>query len=150
VRRPAHARHPLRAEHGLEQRGGGRAVRHKALGERHDAGAVRYTEPPELVHGLTDGLGGDREQDEIGAPELVRVGAEGPNPQVTRELHARQVVLVAVRAGQLLGLLRGAAQERRANAGPFEQHGDGRAEGPGPDDGGTAWMLTRVADGRRS
>jgi hypothetical protein len=54
------------------------------------------------------------------------------------------------RTRELLGLLRRAAQQRRANARALEQHSDRGAEGPGPDDGGAAWMLAGVADGRRS
>ena len=66
------------------------------------------------------------------------------------EARPRQVALVLACAGQLLGLLRSAAQQRRPNTGPLEQHGDRGAERPGPDDGGAAWMLAGVADGRRS
>ena len=151
VRRAAHAGHPLGPERRLEQRGGRRAVRrHEPLGKRHDPGAVRHAEPLELLDGLADPLGGNGEQDQVGAAELVGVGAEGADPEVARKLDARQVALVLARTRQLLGLLGRAAQQRRANAGPLEQHGDGGAEGPGPDDGGAAWMLAGVADGRRS
>jgi hypothetical protein len=104
----------------------------------------------EVAHGVADVLGGNCEQQEIGAAELVRVGAECADPEVARKLHAGQVALVVARARKLLGLVGSAAQQRRANAGPLEQHSDRGAEGPGPDDGGAAWMLAGVADGRRS
>ncbi len=95
-------------------------------------------------------LEGTASKQEVGSAELVGLGAEGAHPQVARKLHAGQVALVLARAGQLLGLLRSAAQERRADAGALEQHGDRGAERPGPDDGGAAWMLAGIADGRRS
>jgi hypothetical protein len=120
------------------------------LGKRHDPSAVRYPEPLELFDGVADAPGGNGKQQEIDAAELVRVGAEGADPQVTRKLHAWQVALVVARTGQLLRLLRRATQQRGADAGPLEQHSNRRAEGPGPDDGGAAWMLAGVADGRRS
>jgi hypothetical protein len=59
-------------------------------------------------------------------------------------------VLVLARPGQLHGLLRSAAEQRRVDAGTLEKHGDRGAERPGTDDGGAAWMLAGVADGRRS
>ena len=149
VRGAAHAGHPLRAEDGLEQRRGrGPVGRHEALGERDDSRAVRDAEPAGARRWPSPmPLEGTASRIEVGAAELVRLGAEGAHPQVARELHAGQVALVLTRARQLIGLLRRAAQERGADAGPLEQHRDGGAERPGPDDGGAAWMLARVADG---
>ena len=78
------------------------------------------------------------------------MGTEGMHPEVTRKLHARQVALVLASGCQLLGLLRRAGQKRRTEAGPLEQHSDRGAERPGANDGGTAWMLAGIADGRGS
>jgi hypothetical protein len=88
VRRTADTGHALGAEDGFEQSGGGRSVRHEPLGERDDPSAVGHAEPLELVHGLAHRLRGNREQNEIGAAELVGLGAEGANPQVAWKLHA--------------------------------------------------------------
>jgi hypothetical protein len=52
-------------------------------------------------------------------------------------------------AGELIALVGRPAQERRANPGPLEQDGNGRAERPGTDDCGATRMLTRIADGGR-
>jgi hypothetical protein len=151
VRGPADAAHALRAEGGLEQSRGRRAVgRHEPLGERHDPRAVGHAEPLELLHGVTDPRGRDGEEDQVGAGELLGMTSERADGQVTRKLDAGQVALVVARTGQLLGLPRRAAQEHRPDSGPLEQHRHGGAEGPGPDDGGAAWMLAGVADGRRS
>jgi hypothetical protein len=78
------------------------------------------------------------------------MGAERAYLEVTREIDPRQVALVLVSAIELLCLLRGAAQERGANARPLEQNGNSRAERPGPDDRGTTRMLAGIADGARS
>jgi hypothetical protein len=151
VRGPADAAHTPRAERGLEQGGGRRTVRrHEALGERDDPGTVGHPEPFELLDGSADSVGGNREEDQVRARELVRLGTERAHVQVTRQLDAGEVVLVLARTRELLRLLRSAAEQRRANAGPLEQHSHRGAERPGPDDGGAAWMLAGVADGRTS
>jgi hypothetical protein len=77
------------------------------------------------------------------------VGAERTDVQVTGELYTGEVALVLARISELLGLPRRAAQERGANPAPLEQDGNRGTERPGPDDGGTAWMLAGVADGGR-
>ena len=104
----------------------------------------------DVLHGVGNASGGNGEQQKVDAAELVLLAAKGAHPQVAREVHARQIALVLARAGQLLGLRRRAAQKRRANTGTLEQHGNRGAERPGPYDGGAAWMLTGVADGRRT
>jgi hypothetical protein len=50
---------------------------------------------------------------------------------------------------QVPRLLDGAAQEGGAKPGALEQHGNGRAERPGPDDRGTTRMLAGIADAAR-
>jgi hypothetical protein len=151
VRGTTDAAHALRAEAGLEQSRGRRPVRrHEPLGERHDPRAVGHAQPLELLHGVADPRGRNGEEDQVGAGELLGMSAERVHAQVTRELDAGQVALVVARTGQLIGLLGRTAEQHRPDAGPLEQHRHRGAEGPGPDDGGAAWMLAGVADGRRS
>jgi hypothetical protein len=79
---------------------------------------------------------------------MLLLGTDERDAQVARQLDSVEVAPVRARARELLGLLAGATQQRRPNAGPLEQDGDGRAERPGPDDRGTTRMLAGVADGR--
>jgi hypothetical protein len=78
------------------------------------------------------------------------MGAEGAHLEVAREIDARQVALVLLRACELLGLPGGPAQQRGPDARPLEQDRDGGAKRPGPDDRRTTRMLAGVADGARS
>jgi hypothetical protein len=149
VRGTAHARHPLRAEGGVEERRGRGAVRRdEALRQRDDPGAVRDPQPPQLLDGVADPLRRNREQDQVRALEVLALRPEERDPEVARQLDALQVALVLVRPAELIGLLAGAAQQRGADPGPLEQDGDGGAERPGPDDRRTTRMLAGVADGR--
>jgi hypothetical protein len=52
-------------------------------------------------------------------------------------------------AGELVGLLGRAAEQRRPQARPDQQDGDGGAEGARTDYGGATWMLARIANGGR-
>ena len=112
--------------------GGVPSGRHEALRQRHDPGA-RPTRPsrPSSAMRLGDALRGHREEDEVGAAELVAVGAERVHPQVARQLDAREVALVAARRAELRRLLGGAAQQRGAQPGALEQHRHGGAERAG-------------------
>src|SRR6185295_17721321 len=149
VRGPAHAGDPLRAERHLEQRRRRGAVRrHEPLRERDDPSAVGDAQAAQLRDRLADALGRDGEQDQVGAVEVLLLGAEVGDPEVARELDTLQVAPVDARGGQLLGLLPGPAQERRANSRALEQHGDGRAERAGADDRRPAGVLPRIAHSR--
>src|SRR4029079_15000311 len=92
-----------------------------------------------------DALGGDGEEDQVGAVEVLLLSAEERHPQVAWQLHPVEVTLVLTRPRQLLGLLARAAQEPGPDPGALEQDGDGRAERPGPDDRGPTRILARVA-----
>jgi hypothetical protein len=59
---------------------------------------------------------------------VLLLSPEAVHPEVARQLDTRQVALVLTRAGELLGLLGRPAQQRRPDARPLEQDGDGRAE----------------------
>jgi hypothetical protein len=80
---------------------------------------------------------------------MLRVGTEGLDPEVARQLDAGQIAKVLTRVRELACLLHRAAQERGADPRALEQHGNGRAKRPGPDDRGTTRMLAGVADGGR-
>ena len=148
MRGTTHAGDALGPERHVEQRGRSGAVgRDETLGERDDAGAIRHAEPAQLGDGLADALRGDGEENQVRARDGVALSPERLDPEIARELHAREVVPVLVRTGQLVGLLARTAQERGPKPSALEQHGDGRAKRAGTDDRGTTRMLARVADG---
>jgi hypothetical protein len=149
VRGSADARDAVGAERGVEQSGGSRAIgRDEPLGERHYPRAIGDSEAAQLLDHLADALGGDGEQDQVRALEVLLLGAEEGDPEVARQLDAGEVAPVLVRTAELVRLLACTAQQYGPNAGPLEQDGHGRAERTGPDDRGTTRMLAGVADGR--
>ena len=76
--------------------------------------------------------------------ERVLLRTEELHPEVARQLDPWEIALVVVSVGELARLLSGAAQESGAKPGALEQHGDRRAERPGPDDRGTTRMLAGI------
>jgi hypothetical protein len=150
MRGTAHAGNALRAEGRVEQRRRGGAVgRHEPLSERDDARAARHAEAAQLLDRLADALGGHGQKDQVRPRERVLLSTEELHTEVARQLDTGEIALVVVGVGELARLLGGAAQESRAKPGALEQHGDRRAERPGPDDRGTTRMLAGIADAAR-
>ena len=119
---------------------------HQPLGQRHHAGRRRHAQPLDLRQRLPHALRRHREEDQVGARELLVDGSEGAHLEVLREPDPLEVLPVLPRPLERRHLLGGAAQERGPDAGAVEQDRDRGAERAGAHHGGSVGVLAGIAE----